>query len=117
MVASYSAVFAIVVGLAMIGEWTRLYLSRQIPELKDEPIRISFHIAAELVTAGCLISGGVGLWIDSGWGRSLYLVAMGMLFYTAILSPGYFAQQGNWKWPGFFLMLVVLGLAGVLLVA
>ena len=60
-----------------------------------------------------LISGGVGLLGDWGWGVPAYLVAMGMLLYTAIVSPGYFAQRGQWVWLGIFGVLVVLALASV----
>lgn len=116
MFATFSAVFAILVGLAMIGEWTRSYMAGQIPELAYEPIKILFHIGAELITALCLIIGGVGLWMDLGWGRTLFLVAMGMLFYTCMVSPGYFAQQGNWKWLGFFSSLIVMGVVSVIMV-
>ena len=93
-----AALFGILVGLAMIGQWTYLYLSENIPELKDEPIRIRFNMAAEIITALCLIISGIGLLAGLGWSKSLYLISMGMLFYTAIVSPGYFAQQGDWKW-------------------
>jgi hypothetical protein len=117
MVSSYAAIFAILVGVGMIGQWIRSYLARQIPELEQEPIRIYFHLAAEFITALCLICGGFGLWLNSTWGRSLYLIAMGMLFYTATVSPGYFAQQGNWKWLGIFSSLIVMGLVSVILIA
>ncbi|MBW6473522.1 MAG: hypothetical protein K0B14_10385 [Anaerolineaceae bacterium] len=57
----FSAIFSIIVGVGMIGHWMTSYLSKQIIELKTEPIRILFHIAAEMVTALCLILGGIGL--------------------------------------------------------
>ena len=47
----YSAIFAIFVGVGMIGQQLASFLSNKIPELKTEPIRIWFHIAAELITA------------------------------------------------------------------
>ncbi len=117
MLAAFSAIFSILVGLGMIGQWISSYLSRQIPELEHEPVRIFFHLAAELATALSLITGGIALWIDMSWGRSLFLIAMGMLFYTAIVSPGYFAQKGDWKWVGIFSSLIALGLVSILLVA
>ena len=116
MLATFAAIFAILVGLGMIGQWFFSYLSGQIPELEDEPIRILFHIAAEITTALSLVIGGVCILMDLSWGRSLYLIAMGMLFYTAIVSPGYFAQKGDWKWLGIFGPLIVFGLISVLIV-
>jgi hypothetical protein len=117
MLAVYAPVYAILVGIAMIGQWSFSYLSKQIPELESEPIRITFHIAGEIITALCLVLGGIGLLMDLSWGRSLYLVAMGMLFYTVIVSPGYFAQKGDWKWLGIFGSLIVVGLISILAVA
>lgn len=93
----FAAIYAVIVGLAMIGQWSFLYLSKQIPELETEPIQIRFHVAREVIAAVCLILGGLGLLSGAGWGRQLYPVAMGMLFYPVIVSPGYFAQQGDWE--------------------
>ena len=80
----FASVFSIVVGAGMIGQWVMSYANQQIPELRTEPIRIWFHIAAEMVTALCLICGGIGLLINVSWARPLYLIAIGMLFYTSM---------------------------------
>jgi hypothetical protein len=112
----FAAIFAIIVGIGMIAQWTMSYLSKQIPELKTEPIRIGFHLAAEGVTALCLIISGIGLLLGAGWGLSLFLIAAGMLFYTAIVSPGYFAQQGQWGWLVMFSIILMLAVVSVVLV-
>lgn len=111
----FAAIFAVVVGLGMIGQWTASYLGKQIPELKTEPIRIAFHIAAEMVTAMLLIISGVGLIFPTSWAVDLYLVSTGMLFYTAIVSPGYFAQKGQWGWLGMFAVIIILGVSSLIL--
>lgn len=113
---NYAAIYAVVVGLTMIGQWSASYVTKQIPELADEPIRIWFHIAGEMITAVCLITAGAGLLMSQDWGRQLYFVAMGMLLYTMIVSPGYFAQKGDWKWLGIFGVLIVLGLVSLAVV-
>ena len=113
---TFPAILAIIVGLGMVGQWTAAFLNKQIPELKTEPIRIGFHIAAEMTTALCLISAGIGLFIRSNWSIPLYLVASGMLFYTAIVSPGYFAQKGQWAWLFMFGIILILGTIGILAV-
>jgi len=95
----------------MIVQWSLSYISKQIPELETERIRILFHIAAELVTAVSLIGGGVGLLGSWEWGVSVYHGAIGMLLYTAIASPGYFAQKRQWGWLGVFGALIILALA------
>jgi len=107
-------VFAVFVGVGMLSQWTVLYISKQIPELKTEPVRILFHIAAEAVTAIVLITSGIGLFLAAPWGTNLFLVGAGMLFYTAIVSPGYFAQQGQWGWLAMFAALIAGGLACIL---
>jgi hypothetical protein len=112
----FPAVFALVVGTAMIAQWTASYISKQIPEIVTEPIRITFHIFGEMVTAFSLIISGIGLLIQTVWAVPLFLMAMGMLFYTAIVSPGYFAQQGNWVWVVIFGVMIVVGIFTILTV-
>ena len=102
--------FGIIVGLSMVGEWALFYLVGNIPELENAPIAFSFHIAAELITAALLIVSGAGLLRRRNWARPLYLLALGMLFYTVIVSPGYFAQQGEWQWLLMFAAILLAGL-------
>ena len=113
----YPALFAIIVGLMMLGQWSFFYFSGQVPELKDEPVRIGFHLLAEIATAFTLIVSGVAHLLGLGWAVRVYHVSIGMLFYTAIVSPGYFAQRGDWKWLGIFSLLILGGLAGLFLVS
>lgn len=112
----FASFFAIIAGFSMIGQWIASYKSGQIPELETEPIRIGFHIAAEIITASALIGGGAALLTRQAWGKDLFLIAMGMLFYTTIVSPGYFAQKGQWIWPVIFGVLILLGLVSVFLI-
>lgn len=112
----FASVYAILVGLSMLGLWSMLYLTRQISELKTEPFRIVFHISGEVLTALMLIAGGIGLWSEVAWGLPIYLVAMGMLFYTAIVSPGYYAQKGQWAMVAMFAVLLVLGSVSLVMV-
>ena len=72
----FPAVFALVVGVGMIGQWTASYLSRQIPELKTEPIRIGFHLVGEMVTAVTLIAAGIGLLIGAPWAVTVFLLGV-----------------------------------------
>ena len=76
--------------------WSVSYLSKQIPELETEPIRIRFHLVAEFATAIILSIAGIGMFTNQDWAVSIYLTAVGMLLYTVIVSPGYFAQRGQW---------------------
>lgn len=104
----FSAWYSIIVGLLMIVQWVFFLMVGAVPELSTEPIRLAFHLAGEFVTAACLIAGGVSLFRGFPSGRGLSLVAAGMLAYTVIVSPGYFAQQGQWPLVGMFALLLIL---------
>lgn len=110
----YPVIFAIAVGVGIVGHWSFSYYKKQIPELENEPIRIGFHIAAEMVTALCLLISGIAIMAERDWARSTYFVSVGMLFYTAIVSPGYFAQKGDWKWLWIFAVLIGGGVGSLL---
>jgi hypothetical protein len=110
---TFPALFTIIVGAGMIGQWSISYSSKQIPELKSEPIRIWFHITGEMVTAISLIVSGIALLTVMPWAPILFYISIGMLFYTAIVSPGYFAQKGQWIWVLIFGALITLGVLSI----
>ncbi len=112
----FPAVFAIVVGVGMIGQWIMSYAAKKIPELQTEPYRILFHITGEMATAALLIVAGMSLLLMLPWAPVVFLVAVGMLFYTAIVSPGYFAKKGQWVWVLIFGILIILAIVCVVLV-
>jgi hypothetical protein len=87
-----------------------------VPELKTEPLRIRFHLAAEFATAIALLVGGIALLTGQTWGRWFYLLATGMLLYTVIVSPGYFAEKGQWAFVGMFAIVLLLALVSIALV-
>jgi hypothetical protein len=112
----FPAIYAIIVGLGMIVQWTISYTKNQIPELVTEPVRIGFHIAAEFVTAVMLMISGIGMllkWDAASW---LFPLAIGMLLYTAIVSPGYFAQKGQWGFVWMFAGVIILALISLLMI-
>jgi hypothetical protein len=104
----FAAWFCLLVGVLMIAQWGFFLFSNQVPELRTEPVAVSFHLAAEGATAAALIAAGVGLLRGKPWARTTALVALGMLLYTVIVSPGYFAQQGAWPLVLMFAGLLVL---------
>jgi hypothetical protein len=106
----FSAWYSILVGILMIGQWGFFLGTGQVPELQTEPIRIAFHLAVELITAIMLVFGGYLLLKKTSLSKQLALVAAGMLLYTTIVSPGYFAQLGEWPIVIMFGLLVVTNL-------
>lgn len=107
-------IFSIIVGAGMIGQWSVSYATRQIPELTTE---IWFHIAGEMAAAALLIISGVGLLAHTFWAPKLFLVSTGMLIYTAIVSPGYFAQKGQWIWVPIFGVIITITVISIILVS
>ena len=103
-----SAFFAILMGTSIIGIWTLFYLTGSIPEIYSEPSRIALHLLAEALTGFGLILGGFGLFKNKKWGYQIYLISMGMLLYTLICSPGYYAQKGNYIFVSIFGILFVI---------
>ncbi len=72
--------------------------------------RIAFHLVAEGVVALALILSGIGLLGKRTWGRNTAIIALGMLLYTTLVSPGYFAQQGLWMLVGMFVIILAFPL-------
>jgi len=112
----FASIFALVVGAGMIGQWVYFLTTGQVPELKTEPLRIRFHLVAEFATAIALLVGGIALLTNQTWGRWFYLLAMGMLLYTVIVSPGYFAEKGQWAFVGMFAVVLILALVSIVLI-
>jgi hypothetical protein len=92
----FAGIFALVVGLLMVGQWTASLVTGRVPELATAPLAIAFHLAAEILTALALVLAGLAILKKIRWGRTLFLVAGGMVLYSIINSPGYFAQRGQW---------------------
>lgn len=104
----FTALYLLAVGVLMTGQWAFFLLSRQVPELQTAPVQTTLHLAAELSTALALILSGAGLLRRAAWARSLALLALGMLIYTLVQSPGYFAQQQVWPLVAMFAVLLLL---------
>ena len=104
------------IGALMIAQWAFFFARGQVPELKTEPIRLLFHLAAEVATAVLLLLGGFGLLTHAAWGWALYLLSVGMLVYTLIASCGYFTQKRAWPMVAMFASLLVFALTDAILI-
>jgi hypothetical protein len=102
----FSAWYGIVIGILMIVQWTLSILSGSVPEFQSEPWRIGFHLAAESVTAIMLILGGIAVLRSAAWGKPVLMIGLGMVIYSEIVSPGYFAQLNQWPMVGMFILLL-----------
>ncbi|RJQ51642.1 MAG: hypothetical protein C4521_12170 [Actinobacteria bacterium] len=102
---------SLLIGVVMLSQWAFFIAAGQVPELRTEPIRIVFHLAGEAATAFALIASGILLLRGVRWAPKLGLIAYGMLIYTVIVSPGYFAQRGQWPLVAMFGVVLLLALA------
>jgi hypothetical protein len=106
----FAGIFALVVGILMFGQWALSLATGRVPELQTAPLAIGFHLAAEVLTALALLLSGLAILKKIAWGRTLFLVAGGMVLYSAINSPGYFAQRGQWPVVGMFAVVFFLAI-------
>ena len=97
--------YGIGVGLLMLAQWAFTILAGGVPEFQIAPWEIAFHLAAEISTALVLITGGIAALKSAGWSRQFLLLGLGMVIYSEVVSPGYFAQLGQW---GFVVMFAIL---------
>ena len=104
----FSGWYGLAVGVMMFAMWAFFLATGQVPELQTEPLRIYFHLAAEFSTAICLIIGGAALLKKLPWAKTMYFIAAGMVLYSLIISPGYYAQLGQWGFVVMFAVLIAL---------
>ncbi len=102
------AIYAIIIGIAILGMWITFLVTDQVPEIKTTPVKITYHLIAEFLTALLLLIGGFGLYANRGWGFHIYLISMGMLLYTVIVSAGYYANLGDMAMVGMFTIFQLL---------
>ena len=107
------AIYSVFVGLFMIIFWLMLLFTDQVPS-DQKPYAISFHLAGEFLTAVLLIAAGAGVWLKKHWSKILSPLALGLLLYTVIFSPGYYAQLGEMPIVVMFTVLIVLTLISIL---
>lgn len=107
--------YSLLVGLMMAGMWTAFILMGQVPELETRPTEIAFHLAAEFLTAFSLLAGGMGLLLRRPWGYAVNMAGLGMLAYTVVVSPGYYAERGDYAFVFMFAALMVLTLSFIVI--
>lgn len=109
----FAAWTALVIGVMMLAQWSFFLAAGLVPELETEPYAIGFHLVAEVATAIILILSGAALLRGRRHATRLALVAFGMLIYTSVNSPGYFAQLGQWPLVAMFALVSIVSLVSV----
>ena len=103
----FPAWYGILVGLLMIAQWTFSILAGGVPEFENAPWKIAFHLAAEFSTAILLIVGGIATLRSIAWSKPILILSLGMVIYSEIVSPGYFAQLNQWALVVMFAALLL----------
>ena len=85
-------------------------MTGSVPELQTAPVIISFHLAIEFMTAIALVVTGFLLQVSKRERYVLSAFAQGMLGYTVVNSPDYFAQSGEYALVVMFAVLLVVSL-------
>jgi len=104
-------VFALIVGVGIVGLWIMLLVTHQVPEIETGDRAIRFHITAEFLLGITLIISGL-LLLLGGEGhpaRILAAAALGGMIYSTVNSSGYYATKANWPVVGAFIVLAVAG--------
>jgi hypothetical protein len=101
----------VIVGTAIAALWLLLLVTGQVPEVDEGRIGIWFHITAELLLATVLVGAGLALLRGSARARLLSALALGALGYSAVNSPGWYAERGEWAMVGLFALVVCATIA------
>ena len=110
-----SGIFALIVGVGILGLWLMLILTKQVPEMKTEPIAIAFHIVVENVMGMLSVLSGIVLLLDLVWAPYLFILSMGLVIYAVINSSGYYAQRDQWAFVGMFGVIPIISTILVIL--
>ena len=110
----FSAWYGILVGSLMIAQWTFSIVSGGVAEFQTAPWEIAFHLVAETATALMLIIGGINTLKSIVWAKQILLVGLGMVIYSEIVSPGYYAQLGQWVFVVMFAILLLGAVVSVM---
>jgi len=108
-----SGIYATLLGIGIIGLWTMLVLTKQVPELTSEPVAIKFHITAEITMGILSLVSGILLLAGLSWAPYLFILAMGLVIYAVINSSGYYGQRKQWL---FVIMFGIILITSVILV-
>jgi hypothetical protein len=109
------AIYCVVVGSLMVVWWA-VELRRGAWNREDRTrAELGLHLAGEFLTAGALIVTGLASLVI-GETQPWTAVALGMLLYTTIVSPGYFVAHHEWPVVVMFGTLAALTLVALVVV-
>jgi hypothetical protein len=111
--ARQSAMFGIVVGIALILIWLYRIATGGVPELWDSMLQTKLHVLIQLLTGLFLIFSGWALWTARSWAFKAFILANGMLIIAVINAVSWYGDRGE---MGFVLFFVAVAIAAVFFV-
>ena len=111
--ARQSAMFGIVVGIALILIWIYRIATGGVPELWDSMLQTKLHVLIQLLTGLFLIFSGWALWTAKSWAFKAFILANGMLIIAVINAVSWYGDRGE---MGFVLFFVAVAIAAVFFV-
>ncbi|MGA1873642.1 MAG: hypothetical protein ACMUHY_08205 [Thermoplasmatota archaeon] len=106
-----ASIYSLVIGISMLGLWIMLISTSSVEEFDTRPVEIVLHITAEAMTGVLLILSGFAMWKGFSLRHNMFFLSIGMLLYTSIVSPGYYADRGEWPIVAAFAVLILSGIA------
>ena len=97
-----TSVYSIFIGISIMGLWIMLILTKQVPELKTDPVEIYFHTSAEFMMGILSLISGALILLEIDFGLYLFLISSGLCIYSVTNSAGYYAQRKKWLFIGLF---------------
>ncbi len=110
-----SGIYAIIIGIGIIGLWIMLLVTKQVPEIKTEPTAIAFHITAETTMGLLSLLSGILLLVNLPWAIYTFILAMGLVIYAVINSAGYYGQKQEWSFVVMFGIILCISTVLVIL--
>ena len=111
--AKQSAVFGIVVGIALILIWLYRIATGGVPELWDSMLQTKLHVLIQLLTGLFLIFSGWALWTGKSWAFKAFILSNGMLIIAVINAVSWYGDRGE---MGLVLFFVAVAIAAVFFV-
>ena len=96
-----------VIGVGIVGLWAMLLQTKQVPELKTEPVAIKFHMTAEMTMGILSLMSGVFLLIGFSWAPHFFILGQGLVIYAVINSAGYYGQKKQWPFVMMFGVILI----------
>lgn len=97
--------YSIFIGIAVITMWTMILFTQHPPEGKTE---LTFHLFSEFVMAILCIFSGILILKNKAFGKSLNILALGMVIYSVLNAAGYYGENNEVQMMIMFVALSIL---------